>query len=525
MSASREKKQRQKALEQTLSDSRRKEEKEARKEKRKWHIIAAVFIIIIILFIAMVVWKSNVIQKNIKAVSIGNEKFVAMDVEYFYDNAQNQMSSQYGDYWSYVVDPNTPLSQQAYDDTRSWRDYFIETGVNQLQESVILSKAAKEAGYTLSDEAQGQIDTYVEQINELCDSYGITPKQYYGYYGAGMTERGFMRNLKMQVLASDYASHLSDSYTYTDADYDAYYAEHAKDIDFADYTYYAVKADIPTAPVDEETGEALTLTDEEQAALDEQTAAALEAARTAAQDMVDRLSYGRDFDTLVADYSGNPDATASSITGYSYTTAVYAPSADVADWVFDDARMPGDVTVIETDNGAVVVRFGSRYLRDDATVNVRHILITPEAVEGEDEDGSLAAAAMEAAKAKAEDIYAQWQAGEATEDSFAALAKENSADTGSVSKGGLYENVYPGQMVQQFNDWCFDPGRQPGDTGIVETQFGYHIIYFIDQGDAYWKYQCDNALRNQEYSDWFAAKQAEYPISEYGPGMKLVGKS
>ena len=36
-------------------------------------------------------------------------------------------------------------------------------------------------------------------------------------------------------------------------------------------------------------------------------------------------------------------------------------------------------------------------------------------------------------------------------------------------------------MVTEFNDWCFDESRQPGDCEIVETTHGYHIIYFIGQ--------------------------------------------
>ena len=33
-------------------------------------------------------------------------------------------------------------------------------------------------------------------------------------------------------------------------------------------------------------------------------------------------------------------------------------------------------------------------------------------------------------------------------------------------------------MVETFNDWCFDPSRQVGDTGIVKTNYGYHVMYF-----------------------------------------------
>ena len=48
-----------------------------------------------------------------------------------------------------------------------------------------------------------------------------------------------------------------------------------------------------------------------------------------------------------------------------------------------------------------------------------------------------------------------------------------SADTGSNTNGGLYTEVYQGQMVTEFNDWCFDESRQPGDTGIVYNEGGY----------------------------------------------------
>ena len=87
----------------------------------------------------------------------------------------------------------------------------------------------------------------------------------------------------------------------------------------------------------------------------------------------------------------------------------------------------------------------------------------------------------------ANDILDQWLAGDATEESFANMANENSSDPGSNTNGGLYENVYPGQMVETFNDWCFADGRQPGDYGIVKTDYGYHIIFFVGAGDEiYW---------------------------------------
>ncbi len=117
--------------------------------------------------------------------------------------------------------------------------------------------------------------------------------------------------------------------------------------------------------------------------------------------------------------------------------------------------------------------------KDGVLVDVRHILIMPEGgTTGEDGATTYSEAEWKACQEKAEEILSQWESGDQTEDSFAQLANEHSSDGGSNTNGGLYENVYVGQMVQEFNDWCFDESRKPGDTGLVKTQFGYHVMYF-----------------------------------------------
>ena len=139
--------------------------------------------------------------------------------------------------------------------------------------------------------------------------------------------------------------------------------------------------------------------------------------------------------------------------------------------------------------------------------NVRHILVAPahEHAEGEthEEGETYSAEELAAAKATAEEILASWKAGEATEEAFALLANEKSAD-GDGTTGGLYENVYPGQMVQNFNDWCYDAARKTGDTGIVESEYGYHIMYFVgDSAMNYRDFQIESQLRNADLETWY----------------------
>ena len=38
-------------------------------------------------------------------------------------------------------------------------------------------------------------------------------------------------------------------------------------------------------------------------------------------------------------------------------------------------------------------------------------------------------------------------------------------------------------VVEAFQDWSLDESRKTGDTGIVETDYGYHIMYFVGLGD------------------------------------------
>ena len=103
----------------------------------------------------------------------------------------------------------------------------------------------------------------------------------------------------------------------------------------------------------------------------------------------------------------------------------------------------------------------------------------------------------------AQAILDEWEAGEATEDSFAALAAEKTEDEGSKENGGLYEDVYPGQMVTAFNDWCFDADRKPGDTGIVETEYGCHVMYYSGDSDiTYRTYKITEVLRTEAYNQW-----------------------
>lgn len=137
-----------------------------------------------------------------------------------------------------------------------------------------------------------------------------------------------------------------------------------------------------------------------------------------------------------------------------------------------------------------------------SSVDVRHILILPEGATIETvTTEEFSDEAWAAGEQKAQEILDQWLSGDKTEDGFATLANENSADTGSNTNGGLYSGVTEGQMVEAFNDWCFDSSRQVGDYGIVKTQYGYHIMYFCGS-QLLWESQAESDLLAQLSNDF-----------------------
>ena len=103
------------------------------------------------------------------------------------------------------------------------------------------------------------------------------------------------------------------------------------------------------------------------------------------------------------------------------------------------------------------------------------------------------------------------------------MAVEHSTDPGSNYNGGLYTQVYQGQMVAAFNDWCFDSARKVGDTGIVETPYGYHVMYYSNDNLPYWQAEIALTLMSNDYSSWLESLSASDTITQNSLGMRFVG--
>ncbi|MDC6385017.1 peptidylprolyl isomerase [Flagellimonas taeanensis] len=110
----------------------------------------------------------------------------------------------------------------------------------------------------------------------------------------------------------------------------------------------------------------------------------------------------------------------------------------------------------------------------NGTVKASHILI---AWEGAERANPAITRTKEEAETKAKELLAEAKK-EGTV--FTALARDNS-DGPSAPRGGDLGYFQEGIMADEFNDFCF--GNPTGTIGLVETQFGYHIIKVDDKQD------------------------------------------
>ena len=110
-----------------------------------------------------------------------------------------------------------------------------------------------------------------------------------------------------------------------------------------------------------------------------------------------------------------------------------------------------------------------------AKAKASHILIS---YEGTQVPNKKEKRTKEQAKAKAESLLAQALA---SPSNFFILALTNSDDS-SAQQGGDLGVFAPGQMVKPFNDFVFN--NPVGKIGLVETDFGFHIINVTDKQDA-----------------------------------------
>lgn len=423
-------------------------------------------------------------------------------IKRIFKNSYNSFTTYYAS--SYGFDTTKSSKTQYYDEENkiTWYDQFIDSAKNEVIQLFTLCETAQKEGITIDDEDRKDIDKTLDQMRTAASEAGTTVDEYISStFGEGLTEKDVLENLEQTTLASKYYKKIYDGFTYTDEQYEKTYNENKESyqyVDFLTFTFgYGAK----------DSSESSVTIDEAQK----------EKAKKAAEELA-KVKSEQEFKDYITKYlKENPDyvnisaensysqeefdaAVTSQVNSALKQKYAYEKTTDAGKWMFDDTRKVNETYLFEgTSSYSVVMLLKTPYRDESILKNVRHILIASDA-DGSDEEAKKKA--DEEAKKKADEVYEEWKNGEATEETFAALATEYNAtsDPNSAASGGLYEDVYQGEMVPTFNDWVFDASRKPGDTGIVKTDYGYHIMYFVGDSIAAWKSSIDAVMRRDDYS-------------------------
>lgn len=438
-------------------------------------------------------------------------------------------------------------------------DSMAENTMSQLRQMLILSEYAKKNNISLSDDDKEAIDSYIGSIAEAASSNLYSTGAYIKLmYGAGVNEKDIREALELNYLANAAYKALEKEFEaqVTEDAVKKYMDEHVDQFYMVDYLSYTFTAELTAAGAE--------ATEEEKAAYEADKTALkaladkLAAAKTAdefkaaAADYIVNTVASEKFDELYAkealteapaedvrkaDKANVLALVLKSLTSEdevkfeksaddaynnaleeifdalkkdantAYTALLtedeyhYAPDteedkiAEIDKWLFGETTKAGDTKVItsEGDKKSTYTAYlmtETSHLDESETKDVAHILVQFESDKPTDEQKA-------AAKAEAEQILADFLAGEQTKDAFEKLGNEKTDDSNVI-----YEGVYEGQMVAEFEDWCFDEARKTGDTGIVETTYGYHVMYFIGEGKLAWENTAHAGVIGELFEAW-----------------------
>lgn len=488
-----------------------------------------VAIVLAVAIVGGIGWKVidslGVIDRLATAVKIGDTKISAAQFNYYYSSAYNQIASQASQYESAYgynvmgfdtsVAPDEQNSTQKDEDGNplSWDKVIVDTAVSNAQYYVACYNEALKAGIELTEDQKAEIDETIESYREEAAENNYSLNAYLKmYFGSGFNEKVFKQQMEMEMLARNFSEDKTSELTnaVTDKEIAEEYNKDKAQYNYADVRYYAF--DFTTLKAND---------GETEDALKARQKAANDAVIAEAKAVYEKITNEETFISAVKDYENKDAETPSDkdVTTLSKratkSSLVSAMSEDAAKWAFDNARKAGDKTMI-TGEKAVYIIMNIKPSYATNSVDVRHCLIAFDAEDSKNVTEEEKKAAYDTAKK----LYDEWLAGTKTSESFGTMATENTGDDASAANGGLMENIRISDgYVDAFEEWCFDPARKAGDNGIIETEYGYHIMYFVKNNadDLDWKNSIKTTKANAAataYEKELLADEGSYAVVE-----------
>lgn len=460
--------------------------KAAAKKVRREKITKAVTTVVSILVVAAIVLgiaystvaSTGFFLRNAVALSTDNYKVDNAMMTYYTKTIYYQMQS----YFSSMIDNTKSLDSQSYGDG-TWLDYFVGQAQNEAEDMILAAEKAKEAGVTLSDEGKKSIDDNIASMKTDAKNNNVGFGTYLTkVYGEGVKEKDVRRAMELSMLASEYQEKFNEeNKEYTDDEINTYFEENKSNYVKAEYLKYS----FTSKNSDKEAAKA-----ESKAFADKLAAAKTPEEfetmlKTMLTDHFVSVSEKTDEAEKAEDAKTNVETEMKSINSSAfYPSEEESKQSELTKWLFNKDTTIGMTMVTapekDTDTAYTVYMMTKPQYRDETLAGtVRHIYFEI----GEDDK-------EEDIKKKADDVLAEYNAGEKTEKSFIELVTKHSEAANAKETEGLLENVMNdgnGSYPEAFIEWACNAERKAGDVEVIKSDLGYHVIYFVKAGEPAWK--------------------------------------
>lgn len=436
------------------------------------------------------------------ALTVG-ETPVSIGMYNYYYTCITQNYLTYAGYGYYDIDTTKSYDTQMTTDEDgneiSWAQKFENDTVDQIQYITAYYEEATANGVELTQAQKDNISTSLEGLKTTASDNDKSVNDYiaeiYGDYCGYAT---LEKMLEQCYIAENYYQQKQLEYTVTTEQEQAYFEEHKTEYENVSFAYLQIPY--------EEGGAQAALENAKSYISDIKTVDDMKKLiPIACKELID--------DYVAQGYASTTDECAEMLAENIEVSISAGESGfiqEAIDWLFSENTAVGSCDAFDdADNSLVYLLLKtSEPVADESQVySVRHILVTPKT---DDENAQATADGKTEytdeqwadAEKKANEILDEYNSTDKTEKDFALLAEKYSDDTESTSKGssglygGLYEGVSLGQMVPSFEEWAIDSSRQFGDVGIVKSDYGYHIMFFVENTSKY-LYDCKTALRTE----------------------------
>ncbi len=396
----------------------------------------------------------------------------------------------------------------------TWEDVFKKASIEQLIQIKFGAEKAKEANLTLNDSEINKITNSIDDERRTATANDYSLNRWLRMqYGNGVNEKLLRKIYEEQTLATKYYETLQKGTldTITEEQVVSRYNERKDDYDITSLRIFGID------PInDDGTG-----IEEEYRKKAESRINAMFSEITDEKSFIKQVELDVKLNIEESENFNSNLVTAAQNVTYKELAEV---DEKLAKWAYDDERQVGDKEIIVTDNSVYYIVLMTELPHKDISISsgdVRHILIQfPEKnTDGtettkKDDDGNtvlnVTAKTKEETRAKAQKILDEYTKNP-TEENFIALVKEHTDDINSAETGGLYENVSSSSsFVTSFKNWAINSARKTGDTGIIETEYGYHIMYYVESNGNAWYEQVKQDIFYEDYT-----KQTDDLLEDY----------